>query len=126
MAERPNVKFESRMLIDGNLVDGQAGTFTNINPATEELLGEVADASKADMHRAIDAARRAFDETPWSTDRAFRKRCLEQLQEALEGEREDFREELILEVGCPRMSTMGPQLDGPLEGALRYPAKLIE
>src|SRR5262245_11375193 len=126
MAERPNVKFESRMLIDGNLVDGQACTFTNINPATEELLGEVADASKADMHRAIDAARRAFDETDWSTDRAFRKHCLEQLQEALEAEQEELREQLILEVGCPRMVTRGPQLDDPLENAIRYPAKLID
>ena len=66
------VRFESKMMIDGKLVDGQAGTFTNINPATEEVLGEVADASKADMHRAIDAARRAFDETDWSTNHAFR------------------------------------------------------
>ena len=56
-------RFEPRMLIDGKLVDGEAGTFANMNPATEEVLGEVADASKADMHRAIDAARRAFDET---------------------------------------------------------------
>jgi len=31
------------MLIDGKLVDGEAGTFKNINPATEEVLGEVAD-----------------------------------------------------------------------------------
>ena len=54
---------ESRMLIDGKVVDGEAGTFVNINPATEEALGEVADASRADMLRAIDAARRAFDET---------------------------------------------------------------
>ena len=110
------------MLIDGKLVDGEAGTFTNINPATEEVLGEVADASKADMHRAIDAARRAFDETDWSTDRAFRKRCLEQLQEALEAEQEALREELILEAGCPRMVTHGPQLDAPLaERADRTP-----
>ena len=72
------------MLIDGKLVDGEAGTFPNVNPATEEVLGEVANASKADMHRAIDAARRAFDETDWSTNRALRKRCLEQLQAALE------------------------------------------
>src|SRR6185436_11658934 len=123
MADTPKVRFESRMLIDGKLVDGQAGTFTNINPATEEVLGEVADASKADMHRAIDAARRAFDETDWSTNRALRKRCLEQLQEALEAEREELREELILEAGCPRMLTHGPQLDAPLADALTYPAK---
>ncbi len=71
-----NVRFEPRMVIDGKLVDGEAGTFSNINPATEEVLGEVANASKADMHRAIDAARRAFDETDWSTNHALRKRCL--------------------------------------------------
>ncbi len=126
MADKPDVRFEPRMLIDGKLVDGEAGTFTNINPATEDVLGEVADASKADMHRAIDAARRAFDETEWSTDRALRKRCLEQLHEALEAEKEELREELILEAGCPRMVTHGPQLDAPLADALTYPAKLID
>src|SRR5262245_57466487 len=114
------------MLIDGELVDGEAGTFANLNPATEEVLGTVADASAADMGRAIAAARRAFDETAWSTDRAFRQRCLRQLQEAIEGEQEALREELILEVGCPRMVTHGPQLDAPLAGALTYPAKLID
>jgi aldehyde dehydrogenase (NAD+) len=118
---------ESRMLIDGKLVDADSGqTFANVNPATEEVIGHVADGSAAEMHRAIDAARRAFDETDWSTNRAFRKQCLEQLQEALEGEREELREQLILETGCPRMLTNGPQLDGPLESALRYPAKLID
>ena len=114
------------MLIDGKLVDGEAGTFTNINPATEEVLGEVADASKADMHRAIDAARRAFDETDWSTNHELRKRCLLQLHEAIEAEQEELREELILEVGCPRAITYGPQLDAPLDDGLRYPARLID
>jgi aldehyde dehydrogenase (NAD+) len=115
------------MLVEGQLIDADSGrTFDNVNPATEEVLGRVADASPAEMRRAIDAARRAFDETRWSTERAFRQRCIEQLQEALEAEREELREELILEVGCPRMTTQGPQLDQPLDGALRYPAKLID
>jgi acyl-CoA reductase-like NAD-dependent aldehyde dehydrogenase len=126
VAEAPKVEFETKMLIDGALVDGSAGTFTNVNPATEEVLGEVADASIADMHKAIDAARRAFDETDWSTNRALRKRCLEQLQEAIEAEQEEMREELILEVGAPRMVTHGAQLDAPLGAALKYPAKLID
>jgi acyl-CoA reductase-like NAD-dependent aldehyde dehydrogenase len=124
MAVAPN--FESRMLIDGELVAGEAGSFANLNPATEEVLGEVADASKADMQRAIAAARRAFDETRWSTDRALRKRCLEQLHEALVADKEALREELILEVGCPRMLTHGPQLDAPLADALTHPAKLLD
>ena len=88
------------MLIDGELVEAASGKrFENINPATEEVLGEVADASAEDMQRAIDAARQAFDETDWSTNRALRKRCLEQLQAALEAEREAYREEIIAEVG---------------------------
>lgn len=115
------------MLVDGDLVEADSGrTFANINPATEEALGSVADASATEMHRAIDAARRAFDETDWSTNRALRKRCLEQLQDALEAEREELREQLILETGCPRLLTGGPQLDVPLEHALRYPIKLID
>jgi aldehyde dehydrogenase (NAD+) len=124
MADKPN--FESRMLIDGELVDGEAGSFANINPATEEVLGEVANASRRDVQRAIDAARRAFDTTAWSTHRELRKRCLVQLQTALESEREALREELILEAGCPRMVTHGPQLDAPLADALKYPVQLID
>ena len=121
------VKPEARMLIDGKLVQADNGaTFANINPATEEKLGDVADASRDEMRRAISAARRAFDETRWSTDREFRKHCLSQLQAALEEEREELREQLILEAGCPRMSTTRQQLDVPLETALRYPLELMD
>ncbi len=76
--DRPGtVQGEVRMLIDGELVEAASGKrFDNINPATEEVLGEVADASADDMQRAIAAARRAFDETDWSTNHAFRKKCL--------------------------------------------------
>ena len=127
MAEAPSFTGEVRMLIDGKLVEADSGKrFENINPANEEVLGEVADASATDMRRAIAAARRAFDETDWATNRALRKRCLEQLQEALEAEREELREELIAEVGAPRMVTYTVQLDTPLEDALRYPAKMID
>ncbi len=114
------------MLIDGALVEGESGTFANVNPATEEVLGHVADGSVTDMRRAIDAARHAFDSTDWSTNRGFRQHCLRQLQTALEGEQEALREELIREVGCPRMVTHGPQLDLPLADALTYPAELID
>lgn len=126
MAEAGTATYESRMLIDGKLVDRQAGTFCNINPANEDVLGEVADASAADMRRAIDAARRAFDDTDWSTNRGLRKRCLAQLHDALEAEREELREELIREVGAPRAVTHGPQLDAPLADGLRYPARMID
>ena len=63
MAETPQVNPEPMMLIDGKLVESGTGTtFANVNPATEEVLGHVADASVEDMQRAITAARRAFDD----------------------------------------------------------------
>ena len=118
---------EVRMLIDGELVEAASGKrFENINPATEEVLGEVADASAEDMQRAIDAARRAFDETDWSTNHALRKRCLEQLQAALEAEREAYREEIIAEVGSPRMMTFAAQVDWPIDEALGWPTEMID
>jgi aldehyde dehydrogenase (NAD+) len=44
-------RHEERMLVDGKLVESDTGrTFENINPATEEVLGQVADGSSADMH----------------------------------------------------------------------------
>src|SRR5580700_3747870 len=97
---------EVRMLIGGELVEAASGKrFDNINPATEEVLGQVTDASPEDMQRAITAARRAFDESDWSTNRKFRQHCLEQLQVALESEREEYRQELIAEVGTPLIMT---------------------
>ncbi|MET7773791.1 aldehyde dehydrogenase family protein [Nocardia sp. NPDC005366] len=118
---------EFRMLIDGELVPAASGAaFDNVSPATGLLLGATAAAGERDMLRAIAAARRAFDGTGWSTDRAFRRRCLEQLQYALEAEKEDLRTELVAEVGCPVMTTRNAQLDWPLAEALRYPARLID
>ena len=118
---------EKRMFVDGELITADSGkTFDNVNPATEEVLGQAADASPAEMQRAIAAARRAFDETDWSTNRALRRRCLEQLHEALVGEADQLREELIAEVGSPRTVTYMAQLDGPLADALTWPARLID
>ncbi|MGI8662910.1 MAG: aldehyde dehydrogenase family protein [Acidimicrobiales bacterium] len=115
------------MLIDGQLVEAASGKrFDNINPATEAVLGEVADAGVDDMRKAITAARRAFDESDWSTNHGLRKRCLEQLTEALESEQEDLRDELVAEVGTPIALTYAMQLDVPLQDAFRWPAKLIE
>ena len=54
-----------------------------MNPATEEVIGQVADATREDMDRAIAAARRAFDTTEWSHDLTQRATCLRQLHAAL-------------------------------------------
>jgi aldehyde dehydrogenase (NAD+) len=105
---------QSQLLIDGKLVAGGGGTFPTINPATEEVLGVAADATVDDMGQAIDAARRAFDETDWSTNVELRVRCVRQLQDVLTKHVEELRELTISEVGAPRMLTAAAQLEGPV------------
>ena len=51
-----------RMLIDGEWVDAKSGkTFDVMNPASDEVIAKVPDAQAADVDRAVQAARRAFE-----------------------------------------------------------------
>jgi aldehyde dehydrogenase (NAD+) len=113
-------------LVDGKLVPASTGaTFETLNPATEEVLGVAADGSAADLDAAIGAARRAFDTTGWSTDPAFRARCLRQLRDAMLGHADELRELTIAEVGAPRFLTTLAHLDSPVAD-LGYAADLAE
>jgi aldehyde dehydrogenase (NAD+) len=59
------------LFIDGRSVPALSGkTFKTTNPATGELLAEVAEAAPADIDLAVAAARRAFD-GPWSKFKPF-------------------------------------------------------
>ena len=112
----PEVSGEPRLLIDGKLVEATGGkTFANIDPATELTLGDTADATPADMETAIAAARRAFDETSWAEDHAFRRRCLEQFHAALDTHRDELRNLVVAEVGSPMMLTYIMMVDGPID-----------
>jgi acyl-CoA reductase-like NAD-dependent aldehyde dehydrogenase len=53
-----------QLLIDGRWAEA-AGERSVLNPATNQPLASVAEASAADVDRAAQAARRAFDEGPW-------------------------------------------------------------
>ncbi|MCW2690901.1 MAG: aldehyde dehydrogenase [Mycobacterium sp.] len=105
---------ESHLLIDGKLVPGGGGTFTTINPATEEVLGTAADANADDMDRAIEAARRAFDDTDWSGNAEQRVGCIRQLRDVLLDHIEELREITVSEVGAPVALTSTAQLEGPI------------
>jgi aldehyde dehydrogenase (NAD+) len=114
-----SVTGESRLLIDGKLVNATGGrTYPNVNPATEEVIGQVADATREDMDRAIAAARRAFDETDWSTNLAKRAKCLRQLQAALAKHKEESRGQIVAEVGAPIMLTYAVQQDSCIQDML--------
>ncbi len=105
----------SDLFIDGKLVPGGNGRFPTLNPATEEVLGTAADGDAEDMSRAIDAARRAFDSTDWSTNTDLRVRCIRQLRDVMKEHVEELREITMAEVGAPRMLTAAAQLEGPVD-----------
>jgi acyl-CoA reductase-like NAD-dependent aldehyde dehydrogenase len=49
------------LFVDGEFVEGNAEPFKSVNPATEEVLAEIACADAADVDRAVAAARTAYD-----------------------------------------------------------------
>lgn len=60
-----------KLYIDGQFVDAASGrTFATYNPADGEKLTDVAHGEAEDIDRAVRAARRAFDEGPWTTMKA--------------------------------------------------------
>ena len=118
---------EARLLIDGRLVEARSGRrYANINPATQETIGMVADAGAEDAEAAIAAARRAFDDSGWATDRALRRRCLTQLRDGLRAAAPALCEQAVAEVGAPMAITRhGPQGDGPI-AILDYYLELMQ
>ncbi len=103
---------EGRLYIGGELRAAKSGrSYPNLNPATEEVIGQVADAGREDMEAAIAAARRAFDSSDWASNHALRQRCLTQLREGLAKHKEDLRRQTVAEVGCPIMLTYAVQGD---------------
>lgn len=84
---RPQVK-QTKLFIDGQWVDAASGkTFETIHPATEEVIANVAEGDAEDIDRAVQAARRAFDEGPWTTmDARDRGMLMNRLADLIEEE----------------------------------------
>src|ERR1700676_864452 len=98
------VKLEpGQLLIDGQWIDG-AKKFDTINPATGEVLTQITAGSSADVDRAVDAARRALEDTngPWRKMSASeRGRLIWKLADLLERNIDEFAELETLDNGKP-------------------------
>ena len=60
-----DIKSSYGLFIDGALVDGRGTSFKTVNPATEEALAEISEATADDVDAAVRAARRAYEQV-WS------------------------------------------------------------
>ena len=84
-AKAPKVK-DQPLLIGGKWLDSVSGkTFPTLNPATGEVICQIAEGDKADVDLAVKAARKAFEEGPWSKMNASeRGRLLNKLADLIE------------------------------------------
>lgn len=95
---------QHRMLIDGRFVLAASGkTFPVYNPATGEVVAQVPEAETEDVDRAVIAARRAFDEGPWTRkmSNSERGQMLWKLADLLQANLEEFAEIESLDNGKP-------------------------
>jgi phenylacetaldehyde dehydrogenase len=92
-----------KMLIDGKWVNSISGkTFPTYNPATGEVLVQVAEGDKADIDAAVKAARKAFDSGPWRKLTASeRGKLIWKLADLLEQHLEEFATIETLDNGKP-------------------------
>ncbi len=106
-----------KLYIDGVIRDASNGaTYEDIGPWTGEVVGVAADASADDMDDAIASARRAFDETSWSTDAALRRELVVKLRDLTLANRDRIAEIARHEVGAAWGTiNSGPQVDLAIE-----------
>src|ERR1022692_4383029 len=92
-----------QLFIDGQMVEAKSGkTFETINPATGEILAKVAEGDAADIALAVRAARRAFDDGPWSRmTPSERGRIIWRIGDLISEHLEEFAELETLDNGKP-------------------------
>jgi aldehyde dehydrogenase (NAD+) len=104
-----------KLYIDGQWAAASGGTYDIVNPATEAVVEKAPNATRADLERAIAAARRAFDSGPWRrTTVADRARIIDRLVTALEKRKDRLRELLVSTAGAAQVEH-GIQLEMPFE-----------
>src|SRR5208337_202555 len=120
----------SRLFIDGKWIEPAGNDrLSVVSPFTEEVIAQTPSATKADVDRAVAAARRAFDQGPWPRMTLAERMVVLRRLSALMTENRDLIAGLVTsEMGCPISLSQGMQATGPrllvdafLELAPRYP-----
>lgn len=104
LAEKQKVKLPPCDLwIGGKWVKPDSGrTFETINPATEEVIANVAEGGESDIDKAVHSARQAFESGPWSRMKAQdRIRILNRMAQLTQERQEDLAVLETLDSGKP-------------------------
>src|ERR1022692_1361711 len=118
-ASQPKIRL-TKLFIDNKWVDPvDGGEFETYNPATGEVIANVAAGDKADVDKAVKAARRALESGPWSTmDAADRGRLLFKLADLVEKNADELA--ALESLNCGKTITDSKGDMGGVANTLRY------
>ena len=110
-----------RLFVGGQWQDAASGeTFQSINPATGEVLAEVARGGEADIDRAVQAARAAFEDSEWSRmDARKRGRLLSRIADGIEARADELARLETLDNGKPVREARMIDIQGSID-CFRY------
>ena len=114
----------TQIFVGGRWVESTSTTIPVVNPATEEVIAEVAGGSQEDADLAVAAAREAFP--GWSTTSpAERGKYVAAMGEALHERADELAATVTAELGVPRHLAPATQITHPIAKFARY-AELAE
>ncbi|GAB7528571.1 aldehyde dehydrogenase [Pseudomonas sp. 3A(2025)] len=122
-----NLKFPTQSFIDGEFRDALSGkTFATTNPATGELLANVAAGASEDVDVAVAAAKRAFEDGRWSKlSPGQRKHILLAFAQLLEDNAHELAVLESLDSGKPIQECQNVDVPETIH-TLRWHAELID
>ncbi|HEX5095989.1 MAG TPA: aldehyde dehydrogenase family protein [Acidimicrobiia bacterium] len=111
-----------RLYIGGEWVDAAGdGHIDVVNPATEEVIAQVAEGSVADVDRAVAAARKAYEEGPWRRmSPRERSDALVRFVQTVENKRAELVDLIIAEAGAARSIAGALQFDTPMRYSMWF------
>lgn len=112
---------QTQLFIDGQWIPAKSGkTFETRNPATEEVIADVAEGDAADIDAAVAAARKALEQGPWSKmDARDRGRLMFKLADLIEEEADELAALESLDNGKPVRDARAADVPLTID-ALRY------
>lgn len=121
------VRPEHEAFVDGSFQPADSGeTFADVNPATGQVIAEVAACGERDVARAVEAARRSFEAGSWSrAPQSERKSVLLRFADLLEQHSDELA--LLDSLDMGKLVTDAADLDLPFSISLfRYYAEAID
>ncbi|ENJ9207579.1 aldehyde dehydrogenase PuuC [Klebsiella oxytoca] len=122
-----NIAIETRLFINGEYsAAADNSVFATIDPAAQQTLAEVARGKKADVDRAVQAARSAFERGDWSqASPAQRKAVLNKFADLMEAHCEELALLETLDTGKPIPHSLRDDIPGAAR-AIRWYAEAID